>query len=124
MRVFKNRSFHRWADKESLTDALLWQAIHEIERGLVDASLGGKLFKKRIAGLAGGKRGGYRTILAYRAGNKAFFIYGFAKNARANIRTDELRALQRYAMELFGYSEAALEKALRAEVLIEVKADG
>jgi hypothetical protein len=124
MRVFKNRSFHRWADKEGLTDAGLWQAIREIERGLVDASLGGKLFKKRIASLAGGKRGGYRTILAYRAGDKAFFIYGFAKNARANVRTDELRALQRYAMELFGYSEAALEKALGAKVLIEVEADG
>jgi len=80
MRVFKNRSFHRWADKEGLTDAGLWQAIHEIERGLVDAS--------------------------------------------SNVRTDELRALQRYAMELFGYSEAALEKALGAKVLIEVKADG
>lgn len=123
MRVFKNRSFHRWAIQQGLTDGVLWQAVMEIEQGLVEAVLGKTLIKKRIAGIGRGKRSGYRTVLAYRAGDKAFFIYGFAKNAQANITANERLALQRYAVELFGYSQAALEKALQAAVLIEVKAD-
>lgn len=71
-----------------------------------------------------GKSSGVRTLLAYRAGNKAFFVYGFAKNVRANIKTDELKALRRYAVELLGYSNKQLGIALSAGELTEVEVDG
>jgi hypothetical protein len=61
-----------------------------MERGLVDADLGGHVFKKRVAVPGKGKSGGARTLLVYRAGTKAFFVYGFAKNTRANIKENEL----------------------------------
>ncbi|MCP3688954.1 MAG: type II toxin-antitoxin system RelE/ParE family toxin, partial [Gammaproteobacteria bacterium] len=32
-----------------------------------------------------GKSGGARTLLAYKVGGKAFFVYGFAKNVRGNV---------------------------------------
>ena len=66
VRLLKDLEFARWARKEHLTDRMLHDAANEIERGLVDARLGGFLLKKRVARPGGGKRGGYRTILAYR----------------------------------------------------------
>jgi hypothetical protein len=124
MRVFKNKAFSKWAIKEGLNDNTLLEAVGEMERGLIDADLGGHMVKKRVALAGRGKSGGVRTLLAYKTGNKAFFVYGFAKNARANIKDDELKALKRYAQELLGYSDKALTKAINYGALIEVENDG
>ena len=75
--------------------------------------------------LAGkGKSSGVRTILAYKVGNKAFFVYGFAKNARANIGPDELKVLKHLAKELLEYSDKALTETIKHGALIEVENDG
>jgi len=124
MRVFKNKAVSKWAAKEGLTDRALLEAVGEMELGLIDADLGGHMVKKRVALAGRGKSGGARTLLAYKVGNKAFFVYGFAKNARANIKDDELKALKLYAQELLGYSDKALTKAINYGALIEVKNDG
>lgn len=121
MRIFKSRPFSSWAAKEGLNDAALRAAVDEIERGLIDADLGGHVIKKRVAIGGRGKSGGARTLLAYRFGDKAFFVYGFAKNARANINADELKALKRLAKELLGYSDKELTEAIQHGALIEVK---
>lgn len=123
MRVFKNKVFNKWAAQEGLTDALLLAAIAEIEQGLVDADLGGQVMKKRIALAGRGKSSGVRTLLVYQTAHKAFFIYGFAKSARANISTDELKALKCLAKELLAYSDKALTQAINQGALIEVKHD-
>lgn len=123
MRIFKTRLFNRWAEKEGLADVALQTAVEELGNGLVDADLGGHVYKKRV-GLAGrGKRGGVRTLIAFRIEDKAFFLYGFAKNARANISDKELKALRLLAGELLGYTDMALIKALKAGELIEVMND-
>ncbi|KZN12452.1 type II toxin-antitoxin system RelE/ParE family toxin [Marinomonas sp. TW1] len=124
MRIFKNKAFHRWAIKEGLADSALRTAVDEIEKGLVDADLGGHVFKKRVALGGRGKSAGARTLLAYTLGQRAFFMYGFAKNSRANIDADELRALRRLAKELLEYSDIELIIAIEHGVLIEVKNDG
>lgn len=124
MRVFKNKVFNKWAAKEGLNDAALLGAIDEIERGLIDADLGGHVLKKRVAISGRGKSGGVRTLLAYKVGDKAFFVYGFAKNARANISSEELKALKHLAKELLSYSDKALAEAIKHGVLIEVENDG
>ncbi|WP_363322845.1 type II toxin-antitoxin system RelE/ParE family toxin [uncultured Alcanivorax sp.] len=103
MRIFKNRPFSKWASKEGLNDALLLAAVDEMERGLIDANLGGHVVKKRVAVGGQGKSGGMRTLLAYRVGDKAFFVYGFAKSARANIIrrwTEGLEMLGKRAAQL------------------------
>lgn len=79
IRIFKIGSFARWARKAGLPDAALCDAMLEIAGGLIDAHLGGQLIKKRVVGRGRGKRGAYRTILAYRPEQEAFFLYGFAK---------------------------------------------
>jgi hypothetical protein len=108
MRIFKNKMFNKWAAKEGLSDDILWAAVDEMERGLIDADLGGYVMKKRVAVSGRGKSGGVRTLLAYKSGNKAFFVYGFAKNVRANVSTDELRALKLLAKELMNYGDKVL----------------
>ena len=60
--VYKNKEFHKWAKKEGLNDAQLLKALDEMERGLVEADLGGNIFKKRVS-LGQGKRGGARMLM-------------------------------------------------------------
>ena len=119
MKIYKTRWFHKWTFSEGITDAVLQAAVEEMEQGLADA-LGGYVFKKRIAIPGRGKRGGARTLIAFRQGEKAFFLYGYPKNERANIGSDELKALRLLAKELLGYSPQGLAKAIRAGQLIEV----
>jgi hypothetical protein len=94
-----------------------------MKHGLVDAELGGHVVKKRVALPGQGKRGA-RTLLAFNRGDKAFFIYGFAKNERANIGVKELKALKLLAREVLSYTNPILEKAIKAGELIEVEDDG
>ena len=119
-RVYKTRWFTRWARREGLRDSLLCAAVEEIEDGLVEASLGGRLFKKRIAQPGRGKRGGFRTIVVLQHRRAAFFVYGFAKNARDNIRADELEALRKLAREMTSYDEKTLARVLESGAVIEV----
>jgi len=68
-----------------LSDSLLELAVLEIQRGLLDADLGGGIIKKRIALPGRGKRGSTRTLLATNRNDKWFFVFGFEKNERDNI---------------------------------------
>jgi hypothetical protein len=124
MRIFTTKWFTKWAAKERLTDEALRTAVAEMAQGLIDVSLGGHVYKKRVGVQGRGKRGGARTLLAFKADEKAFFIYGFAKSQRDNIGNQELQALKRLATELLAYSDQALNKALKAGELREVENDG
>ncbi|MBL1140801.1 MAG: type II toxin-antitoxin system RelE/ParE family toxin [Proteobacteria bacterium] len=124
MRIFKTKRFHKWASNEGLSDEVLSIAVDEMEHGLIDANLGGNVYKKRISLQDRGKRSGVRTLLAFKQEECTFFMYGFAKNERSNIKDDELKALKAYARELLGYSDRALNKALQAKKLFEVINDG
>ncbi|MGN6701933.1 MAG: type II toxin-antitoxin system RelE/ParE family toxin [Burkholderiaceae bacterium] len=120
MCILKRKDFARWQAGEKLSDTALCKAVKEMEGGLIDADLGGFLYKKRIARLGGGKSGGYRTLLSARIGSRYVFLHGFPKSDKANITQDEKRALQ-YAGKVFlELSREALTKALQVEVLSEV----
>jgi hypothetical protein len=84
VRIFKLKGFARFQRRERIADAALVKALADIAAGLVDADLGGGLIKQRVARPGQGKSGGYRTLLAYRRGERAVFLYGFAKSGRAN----------------------------------------
>lgn len=121
MRAFKTRSFAKWAIAEGLGDDVLAFAVAEMALGLIDARLGGQVVKKRVAFAGRGKRGSARTLVAFKRGDKAFFIYGFAKSERADVSDRELQALKRLAKELLNYPSPALSDAIRAGELIEIK---
>lgn len=120
MRVFKTRTFARSTRKLGLTDAALWGAVQEMSEGLVDASLGGDLVKKRVALPGQGKRGGARTIVATKMAGRWFFLYGFNKNERSNIGKHELKVLQELAKELLAFEDRHLEIALSAGEIVEI----
>ncbi|HYG04970.1 MAG TPA: type II toxin-antitoxin system RelE/ParE family toxin [Stenotrophomonas sp.] len=118
--ILKRREFARWQAGERLPDKALCKAIKEMENGLIDADLGGFLFKKRVARAGFGKRGGYRTLVSLRFGGRCVFLQGFAKSDVANITQDETKAL-RFAGKVFlDLSGEALSKALQSGVLMEV----
>jgi|LKGT01.1.fsa_nt_gi hypothetical protein len=121
MQAFKTKAFARWADGEGLGDEALAAAVAEMQQGLIDARLGGQVVKKRVALPGRGKRGSTRTLVAFRQGDKAFFVYGFAKNQRGNINDKELRALKLLAKELLNYPAASLARAMKAGELIEIE---
>ena len=123
MTVFKRRDFARWQASERLPDAALCKAVQEMEAGLVDADLGGFLYKKRVARPGGGKSGGYRTLLSTRIGSSYVFLHGFPKSNKANITQDERKALQFAGKVFLELSAENLAKALESGVLLEVCCD-
>jgi hypothetical protein len=79
-RVFKTKTFDRWA-KKLLGDVVLCQAAREIEQGLFEADLGGGICKKRIAIAGMGKSGGTRTLVAKQHAAAIFFLLGREKSS-------------------------------------------
>ena len=49
MRVYRMKTFRRFQRKEAISDDELREEIRRVERGLVDAELGGGIIKQRIA---------------------------------------------------------------------------
>lgn len=78
-RVFKTKSFDRWA-KKLLTDALLCVAAREIERGMFEADLGQGVCKKRVAFPGRGKSSSARTLVAQRHAAAIVFLVGREKS--------------------------------------------
>ena len=123
MRIFQNKAFLRFAKKAGIGDAVLCEAIRDAERGLIAADLGGGVIKQRIARPGQGKSGGFRTLIVFRAGARAFFVYGFAKNEMDNIGPDELVALKKLATALLAYDDKAIARVIASGTLAEVICD-
>lgn len=123
MRVFVTRVFARFARKERLDNRRLCEAIARAELGAVDADLGGHLIKQRIARPGGGRSGGTRTVIAYRAAQRSVFLYGFAKSERDNIDDRELADLKNLAGHYLSYSDAQIAVALIHSELTEIECD-
>lgn len=123
MKLFKTKWFLRYARKEQLDDQILCEAIERMERGIVDADLGGGIIKQRVARTGQGRAGGYRLLLAYRSGKRAVFLYGFAKNERDNIGEDELETLREIGKAWLDAKKERLEQAVKDGLLNEVTYD-
>ena len=78
-RVFKTRTFDRWARK-AVSGDLLCAAAREIEQGRYEGDLGGGVCKKRIALPGKGKSGSTRTLVAHRYKLAIIFLAGRRKN--------------------------------------------
>lgn len=119
-RVFKTRHFSRWMRKCGLTQGALCLAISEMEKGLIDAELGGCVVKKRVPLPGRGKSGSTRTLLATNKGSLWFFMFGFEKNERANVSPSELEALKMLATDLLKLSSAELDGLVESKALEEI----
>jgi hypothetical protein len=124
MRIFKNAWFVRFARAQVIWNAVLLEAVQRLESGQADADLGGGVVKQQIARPSQGKSKGFRAIILYRKGDKAFFVYGFAKSDRSNIRDDEEKQFKRMAKHVLALSDSQLNALIRNDQLEEVDNDG
>ena len=122
-RILKTRTFDRWLRKTLLSNTALLKAIAGMERGLVDADLGGNVYKKRVALPGRGKSGSTRTLIATNRQNRWFFMFGFEKNDKENITQAELAYLQEVAQIFLGYSNDELQLAIDKGEFLEVYYD-
>lgn len=120
MRIFANRWFARFADKQNIGDDDLREAVSRAERGLIDADLGGGVIKQRIARKGQGKSGGFRSVILFRQGERAFFVYAFAKSDRDNIDQSELSTYKTAAAVYLNYTDDELALFLKQGTLMEI----
>lgn len=120
MRIFLTRWTARFVRREGLDAASLLEAVRRAEGGLLDADLGGGLIKMRIARPGQGRSGGFRTMLAFRSGDRAVFLYAFAKNERENVEPDELQTLRELARAWLRAGDRDLEAAVRGGQIEEI----
>jgi hypothetical protein len=120
MRLYKLKGFARFQRREGIRDKALVKAVRSAEDGLIDADLGGGLIKQRVARQGQGKSGGFRTIVAYRRGTRAVFLFGFAKSERENLDDDELAHWQRVGQLYLGLDDDGLDAAIAADEVTEI----
>lgn len=119
MRVFKTKALARFARQQGISDDSLVAAVRRATQGLIDADLGGRLIKQRVARPGEGRRGGFRLLLGF-GPDRAVFLYGFAKNERENIGNSDLLSLREIAATFLNASQDQIARALRDGSLIEV----
>ncbi|MDH2343810.1 type II toxin-antitoxin system RelE/ParE family toxin [Bradyrhizobium sp. SSUT77] len=120
MRILKTKTLARFARQNRIPDASLIMAIERATRGLIDADLGGRIIKQRVARPGEGKRGGFRLLIGF-GSERSVFLFGFAKSERENIDDTELTTLREIAASFLTASDAKIGQALRDGTLIEVQ---
>ena len=121
MRIYQTKWFARYARRERIADQSLREAVGRAGRGLVDADLGGGLIKQRVGRAGQGRSGGYRMLIAYRVGDRAVFLYAFAKRERENIGADELLTLREIAAAWVTADNRRIAQALAEGALQEIE---
>ena len=99
---------------------VLCGAVRRAEAGLIDADLGGGVIKQRIARPGQGRSGSYRTVVLFRRAERAFFVYGYAKNEIADIAPDDLKGFRRLAALMLVLDDTDLARVLATGTLTEL----
>ena len=120
MRIFKTRTPAKFTRQNGISDLSLADAVERATRGLIDADLGGRLIKQRVARPGQGKRGGFRMLIGF-GSDRAVFLFAFAKNERENIGDAELVTLREIARSFLNASTEKIAQALNDGALIEVQ---
>lgn len=119
-RVFKTKTFDRWARKV-VSDTLLCEAAHQIEQGLFEADLGGGVCKKRVAIPGQGKSGSTRLLVAKKHKDAIFFLVGREKKAPGTDFADkEIEAAKIIAQALESVISKKLDELLAIKILKEI----
>lgn len=103
------KEFTRLARRSGLGDDELRRSLDEANRGLIEADLGQRLIKQRIARRSKGKSGGFRVIIYYRSGSHSVFLHLFAKNKKDNLTPNELESYRAFAKILDGLADDQIE---------------
>ena len=121
MRVYINAWFAKFARQEGIEDFQLVEAVVRANIGLIDADLGAGVIKQRISRQGAGKSGGFRTIIFFKARNRAIFMFGFAKKAKKNLTHEELLEMKRASREMLQLSQDQIDRLVRLKKLQEIR---
>jgi hypothetical protein len=129
VRVFLVPQVAKLMRKERLPAAALCRTAREVSAGTLgtgEADLGGGLFKKRAARPGGGKRGGYRVIVAYHQPRteRILFTYAFAKNAASTLTPQGQEALAKVAGVFVTADDGQVTTLLASGDVSEVECNG
>lgn len=116
MKIIKTKHFDKWAIKNRVSDESLNIAAKEIAIEIYEANYGGGVIKKRVANKGSGKNGSTRTIVAFKKGKHCFFVFGFKKNAKSNISSNEEKVFKIVAKFLLAYSDLEIDKLIEEVV--------
>ncbi|MCI5763847.1 type II toxin-antitoxin system RelE/ParE family toxin [Actinobacillus porcinus] len=120
MRIFKTKTFAKFAKKKQIMDEDLIDAVERANQGLIDANLGGNVIKQRIAKQGQGKSSGYRSLILYRINNNSYFVAAIEKSDRENISEQEENALKLLAKVYETYREEQINALVKQGILIEI----
>jgi hypothetical protein len=115
-RAFKSAWFSKAARRAKIADAVLCKAILQVMAGQAD-DLGGGVFKKRLS------NNQYRSIVLARGQGFWVYEYLFAKQDRANIDDDELKAFRLLAKSYAALTEEQVFALLLGGDWIEICSD-
>jgi hypothetical protein len=121
MKKLSTKWFLRWSKKVGLKKQNLLDAIRDLEAGLSAVDLGSNLFKVRVRRDHRGKSSGFRTIIVFREGDRAVFLFGFGKNEKENIDKNELRYFKKLGRDILSLNSEQLEKAISQKVLAAIE---
>jgi hypothetical protein len=111
-RSLETKDFARFARREGLPDSALGRAVAEMERGLVDADLGGGVVEQRLARRGQGTSGGYRAIVVFRRLGRVVFVFGYAKRSRSTVDPRELAGFRLLANHVLAMSTRDVDRAV------------
>lgn len=74
MRIFKTKTLAKFTRQHGVSDAALIEAVDRAKRGLIDADLGGKIIKQRVARPGQGKRGGFRMLIGFGSDRAVYLL--------------------------------------------------
>ncbi len=121
MKRLSTKWFQKWSKKVKLNKLNLLDAISDLEEGLSTADLGSNLFKVRVKREHSGKSSGFRTIILFKADDRAIFLFGFGKNEKENIDKNELQYFKKLGKDLLSLDSKQLETAISKEVLFNLE---
>jgi len=121
MKRLSTKWFQKWAKKAKLNKQNLLDAISDLEEGLSTADLGSNLFKVRVKREHSGKSSGFRTIILFKADDRAVFLFGFGKNEKENIDKNELQYFKKLGKDLLSLNSKQLETAISKKVLFNLE---
>jgi len=121
MKRLSTKWFKKWSKKVKLSNQNLLDVINALEAGLSTADLGHYLFKVRVKREHGGKSSGFRTIILFKADDRAIFLFGFGKNEKENIYKNELQYFKKLGDDLLSLNSKQLETAISQKVLFELE---
>ena len=121
MKKLSTKWFKRWSKKSKISNNDLLETIQDLESGLSTSDLGGNLFKVRVKREHSGKSSGFRTIIVFKSGKRAIFLYGFGKNDKENIDKSELKYLKTLGHDLLSLNPKQLKLAISKGVLFDLE---